>query len=66
MFPLVSVCPQGVGMPGPRSRLRKGWVSLVPGPFWGVGMSREWVCPGVGISGGGGYVQGDGYPTPSH
>ena len=32
--------------------------SLVPGPFQGVGMSRVvyvwgWVCPGVGITGGG-------------
>ena len=33
MFSVVSVCPWG-------------WVCLVPGPFWGMGMSRGrgWVC----------------------
>ena len=58
-----SFCPQGVGISGSMSFLGvgisgtrsflKALVSLVPGalPGGGVGMSREWVYPGVGMSG---------------
>ena len=38
MFSQVSVCPRRVGVSGPMSFLGR-WVSLVLGPFCGVGMS---------------------------
>ena len=51
----MSVCPQGVGIPGPMSLPGGGWVWLILGPFWG--MTR-----GIGMSKGcmskGGYIRG--------
>ena len=77
MFSQVSVCPSGgVGISCPMFFL--GWISLVPGPFWGVAMSMEWVCPWGGYvqrcvltpdmgPQGGGYVRGRWVHThPSH
>ena len=50
MFSQVSVCPSG-GVGISCAMFFLGWISLVPGLFWGggyvhgVGMSMEWVCP---------------------
>ena len=49
MFSQVSVCPwDGVGIFGPMSFLGRGWVSLVPGPFYTRGTSREVGMLGAG------------------